>query len=192
MKYSNKQLTKLAAAFSCELKGLNSHIVEQRKCYFIINAALGLVIVNDGVRLSGGKSLESTKHVTLHFGVSADELAALNSRRSEISNKQKWKLSLFILFVFLISNIPHWSSSCWCKQKMQDSGMVCKMELKPKPKHLFCWVVGLLVSFVVFTLQLESGTWFHFLRTKDKYDLKNKRVRATIFLVFSQSSAHII
>ena len=33
-----------------------------------VKAVIGLVIVNDGVQLSGGKSLADTKLVSLHFG----------------------------------------------------------------------------------------------------------------------------
>ena len=34
-----------------------------------VKAAMGSVIVNGGVQLSGGKSLVNTKLVTLHFGL---------------------------------------------------------------------------------------------------------------------------
>ena len=51
-----------------------------------VKAAMGSVIVNGGVQLSGGKSLVDTKLAALHFGgPSEDELAALNSRQSEIA-----------------------------------------------------------------------------------------------------------
>ena len=48
-----------------------------------VKAAMGSVIVNGGVQLSGGKSLVNTKLVTLHFGLGEDKLADMNSGLSE-------------------------------------------------------------------------------------------------------------
>ena len=45
-----------------------------------VKAAMGSVIVNGGVQLSGGKSLVNTKLVTLHFG-----LVDMNSGLSDVS-----------------------------------------------------------------------------------------------------------
>ena len=50
-----------------------------------VKAAMGLVIVNGGVQLSGGKSLVNTKLVTLHFGLGEDKLVDLNSELSDVS-----------------------------------------------------------------------------------------------------------
>ena len=50
-----------------------------------VKAAMGSVIVNGGVQLSGGKSLVNTKLVTLHFGLGEDKLVDMNSGLSDVS-----------------------------------------------------------------------------------------------------------
>ena len=51
------------------------------------------------MRLSGGKSLVGSKLATLHFGVEW-RWAGSSAFEAEWKRKQKWKLSLFIFFLF--------------------------------------------------------------------------------------------